>query len=173
MSDGGAGATLASWWTKQEAADRLQTSIRSIERRIAAGEIEAKKRRRSGPKQSYETVVNPTDIQKLMPAAHVVPATEPTPATSSERVEFAPTSTNIYEIFNALLTTLATGATASRQPTASEKPWLTLEEAAARSGLTVPLLKELCKSRKLRAIRDGREWKIHRKVLDAFEGGDH
>ena len=172
MSDAGASETLVSWWTKQEAADQLQTSVRSIERRISAGEIESRKRRKDGPKLQYETVVNPVDVQKLMPSAHVMPATETTPTASSRAAELPPQTPNIYDFLQALLATVATSATAPRQPAASEKPWLTLEEAATRSGLTVPLLKELCKTRKLQAIRDGREWKIHRKVLDAFEGGD-
>ena len=172
MSDGRAGLELASWWTKQEAADRLQTSVRSIERRISTGEIEARKRRKDGPKLQHETVVNPVDIQRLMPAAHVVSTGEPTPAASPQRGEVAPNSTSFYDFFNALLATLATNATTPRQLGEAEKNWLTVEEAAARSGLSETMLKELCKTGQLRALRDGREWKIHRKHLDQFEGGN-
>lgn len=170
MSVGGASQELATWLTKEEAAERLQTSVRSIERRIAAGEIEAKKRRKSGPKQSYETVVNPHDIDKLLPAAHVVAATGATAPASSPRSDFNAPTTNFYDFFQALLATMATAATTVGHPSPPEKPWLTLEEASDRCGLSVALLKELCRSGQLQAIRDGRQWKIHRRVLDAFEG---
>jgi hypothetical protein len=84
MSDGKASEALASWLTKQEAADKLQTSVRSIERRIATGEVESRKRRKPGPKQQYETVVNPADVAQLLPVAHVMPVTETAPCTIPE-----------------------------------------------------------------------------------------
>ena len=172
MSAGGAGNELANWLTKQEAADKLQTSVRSIERRIAAGEVEAKKRRKSGPKLQYETVVNPADIGDLMPAAHVMPAEETKPAASVKRPESAPSalnSTNIYEFLQALFTTMATGATAPRQIATVEKRWLTLGEAAARSGLSERFLSRLCKTKQIRAVKDAGDWKIDRASLDTYQ----
>jgi excisionase family DNA binding protein len=172
MSKSGAGEALASWLTKQEAADRLQTSIRSIERRIAVGEIESRKRRKNGPKQLFETVVNPADIDRLLPAAHIMPVGEQAPAASSNRVDSAAAaqpSTNLYEFFQALLATLATNATIPRQVAAAAKNWLTVAEAAEHSGLSEMFLKRQCQAGNIKAVRDGREWKIHRPNLDAFQ----
>jgi excisionase family DNA binding protein len=172
MSDSKAGEALASWLTKQEAADKLQTSVRSIERRIAVGEIEARKRRKSGPKHLFETVVNPVDLEKLLPAAHIMPIGEQAPAAGSHRADSAaaaPPSTNFYDFFQALLTTFATNATTPHQAAATVKNWLTLAEAAEHSGLSETFLKRQCQAGNIKAVRDGREWKIHRPSLDAFQ----
>ncbi|MGH9639316.1 MAG: hypothetical protein ACRD3Y_04600, partial [Bryobacteraceae bacterium] len=61
---------LSEWPTVEEAAARLGTSTRSIERRIEKGEIEAQKRPRAGKKP--ETVCHPRDVEKLLPPAPVV-----------------------------------------------------------------------------------------------------
>ena len=172
MSAGGASPELAEWLTKQEAADKLKTSVRSIERRIAAGEIEAKRRRKPGPKLQYETVVNPADVGDLMPPAHIMPTGEPAPATSAQRPEPAGSalnSTNIYDFFQTLLATLATSATAPRQVATAEKRWLTLAEAATRSGLSERFLGRLCKTQAIRAVKDSGDWKVDRLSLDAYQ----
>ena len=172
MSAGGAGHELADWLTKQEAANKLKTSVRSIERRIAAGEVEAKKRRKPGPKLQYETVVNPSDIGDLMPAAHVMPAEEIKPAASPKRPDSAPgalNSTNIYDFLQAFLATVATNATVPRQIATVEKRWLTLAEAATRSGLSERFISRLCKAKQIRAVKDSGDWKIDRLSLDNYQ----
>ncbi|MBV9082232.1 MAG: hypothetical protein JOZ62_06135 [Acidobacteriaceae bacterium] len=59
------------WPTKAEAARRLDTSIRNIERLIARGDIESSKPTQPGRKPI--TIVNPDDLARMHPPAHVMP----------------------------------------------------------------------------------------------------
>jgi excisionase family DNA binding protein len=156
---------LSSWPTTREAADTLQCSVKSIQRLIAAGKIEARKRQRKG--KSPETICNPQDVSNLLPAAHIMPATIPAAHPSG----VAPKPANSHEIFpiapalqglGSLLASIATAATA----TPAAKRWLTLQEASDSCGLSVRFLRRAILAGDLHAVRDGRTWKIRREDLD-------
>jgi hypothetical protein len=59
-------APMETWPTVDEAAARLETSRRTIFRYGTAQEIEIRKR-------AGKTVCNPTDIERLKPATHIMP----------------------------------------------------------------------------------------------------
>lgn len=139
-------AELAEWLTIPEAAARATTSTRSIERRIASGEIETRKRPRPGKKP--ETVCHPRDIEKLLPPAHVMlghvapTAFATRPAPSGSRVPWEAALEKIATILSAKNSSEAIGAIPG---SSSGKLWLTLDEAAERYDLGRSALRRLAK----------------------------
>ena len=158
------------WPTKAEAARRLDTSIRNIERLIARGDIESSKRTQPGRKPI--TIVNPDDLARMQPPAHVMPpetgATGETQALQRATLhqQTAAAFSLTEQQLAALLQHIATIATGPAGERVDTKRWLTPAEAAALSGLSEPLLRRLIKAGELFARRDGREWKIRREDLD-------
>jgi hypothetical protein len=141
---------LLDWPTIPAAAARLGVSERTLERRIAAGEIETRGRRRPGKRP--ETVCQPGDIARLMPPAHV--ASNKTALQPAQRPEM-----DGWRMMTAV------AALSSRR---TGKSWLTLKEARDTSGLSVRLLRRLISAGEVQAIRDG-AWKIDRASLEAWQ----
>lgn len=169
-------AELSEWPTIKEAAAALQTSPRSIERRISAGEIETKKRSR--PLRKPETVCNPADVQRLKPPAHVMPAEQARlntrPAEQSDAGELVRTGPGTQErnpALSALDLLVGLGATmaAKNESRASHKRWLTVAEASDSSGLSERFLRGLIRSNGIAAVKDGRTWKIGRDALEEWK----
>ncbi|MBV8895799.1 MAG: hypothetical protein JO051_04755, partial [Acidobacteriaceae bacterium] len=119
---------LSEWLTIADAAAALLTSERSITRRIKTGEIEARHRPRPGRKPL--TVCNPADIERLQPPAHVMPDYSSNAALvpASERIPAGPT---LHDVIAAM----ATAAAARPTPKQETRPWISLTEAAAATGL--------------------------------------
>jgi len=168
-------STELSWPTVTEAAAQLKTSARTVLRKIAAGEIEARKRPRLGAKA--ETVCNPADLQKLLPAAHVMPADGASSAIAARKPPAGRNAlglagqAHLQNFLDRLAASLATIAS-SQRPRIEEgtgKRWLTLQEASEHSGLSARLLRRAIQAGELRAIRDGKRWKIERDALDRFD----
>lgn len=160
------------WPTLAEAAEQLTTTERSIQRRIAAQEIEARPRHRPGRRP--ETVCNPRDIERLKPTAHVMPAdsgsrrelarlTPPAPAPPQ------PEAQALAPLLAALAATI--GAGQHSEALDMNRRWLTLEEASGHTGLSSNFLRRQKKAGKVTAVRDGREWKYDRQSLDNFTPG--
>jgi hypothetical protein len=151
--------SLADWPTIPEAAAKVGASQRTIERRIAAGEIETRTRPRPGKRP--ETVCHPRDIDKLLPPAHVMPTNGST-ALQVRRTEIGPT-------FDAAVERIASILTSSRDTggnvAITEKLWLTLDEAAELSGLGYSVLKGLAKP-----VGPHGALRVQRKALEAFNG---
>lgn len=142
------------WVTKEQAAERLNVSVRSIERRIADGQLRTMKRPRRG--QHPETMIHPDDFARLEAEARTTEIVTP-PATQTAALA------TLSEQVPDLITQLARAI--RPEPTPQN---LTLKAAAEYTGLPKGLL--------LRAIREGRlaahKWRdayfIHRDDLDAF-----
>jgi|SRR5579884_330049 len=150
---------LSQWPTIAEAAAALQTSSRSIERRIAAGEIEARHRPRPGRKP--ETVCNPADIERLKPQPFVMPETAANGAlTKAEKIPAA-----------GALDLIAAAIAGAHHTGPPARTWLTAAEAAEASGLSIRLLKRLASAGQIAAVRDKRQWKFHREKLAAWTPG--
>lgn len=141
---------LLDWLTVPEAAARLKTSERTVERRIAAGEIETQPRSRPGKRP--ETVCHPRDVGKLMPQAHLVKAD-----TGSALAPMAG-----LEMWGML------AGLAMRSSRGAGKGWLTLTEASKSSGLSVRFLRRLIRAGEIQAVKD-RAWKIDRFSLDTWQ----
>lgn len=141
---------LTSWPTKAEAAEQLNISVRVLERRIEQRQVEALPRKRTDGRRP-ETVCNPRDIERMKPPAHVMVQEKSEPL--------------------AALPIMAALARSLRKP-AEPIRWLTIEEAAARSGINHRTLELAVKDQQHRAAlhawRDGRQWKISSVRLDSY-----
>ncbi len=148
---------LSNWLTLDEAARELGTSTKTIERRIALGEIEAGKRATPGKKPV--TVCHPEDVAKYKPDAHLMPV-----SAKSEARALAPSVNPL----DALAAMLGAVLSARPEPTPAAR-WLTLAEASARSGLSPKILERAIRRKLLNAVKDGSEWKIKSSRLDEFD----
>lgn len=175
---------LNHWPTEAQAAAQLGVTVRSIGRYAEKGRIEIRKRQREGKKA--ENVCNPRDIEKLLPAAHVMPeesVLDP-PATKGTAIaQLRPSLSgppNLASEFIALIHALAAALQADH---AAAKPrlalWLSLEEAASFSGLSVSYIRDSLvashqyqEGQNLIGIRGGPRgaWRINRGSLEAFAG---
>lgn len=150
---------LSDWMTIPEAAEYLGASTRTVERRIAAGDIQARTRPRTGKRP--ETVCHPADVDKLLPGAHVVSnpvVGHRAPETALQRIPIA----QIAPIPPPKNTVVEIGAVAVP---ITEKLWLDLDEACAYSGLGRSILKRLAKP-----VGPRGALRIHRKALEEFTG---
>lgn len=155
-------ADVTNWLSKADAASFLKISIRALERKIEAKEVETAPRPRDGKRP--ETVCNPQDIERLMAKpAHVMPAD------SSTAIATRPPEK--YGRAVALEVMAAVAAMRGIQ-LQSERRWLTLPESAERSGITKRSLQLAIKDEQHRAAlgawKDGRSWKIDRVKLDSY-----
>ena len=133
------------WPTKKQAAQLTGISVRTIERHIAAGKIEARPTDRG-------IVCNPADLEQLR--GGLLPAIAAPP-------QAAPQAGELASIVGTLLR--------HWQPPPIEDPelyrFLTLEEAAAESGLSTRFLQRAIRAKQLPVIRDGRAHKVSRRSL--------
>jgi excisionase family DNA binding protein len=174
----------ATWLTKQQAADALNVSTKTIEQLTQKGQIQQGRWRRptGGPELA---VYHPDDVARLVqerrpgPAPFVLPATAAgnghgagngTLATSRQPDEDARrvVAAGLSELLGAVrLLTSETSQTSERSEK-SEKPaplFLSLPEAAAATGLSEAYLRRQIAEGKLPAVRD-RGWRIRRKDLE-------
>lgn len=161
------------WITKDQAAAVLQCSKRSIERIIASGKIHTTKRER--PRKTPETLCARKDVEALIQGAFLLPS--PTMQTETatgnnalEATQIRPPAANTQNAAIAMLAavaqklaTIATPATEGNEGMA--RPWLTVDEAAARSGLSRRLIRQLINEGEIIAMKDGRAWKVHSQSL--------
>lgn len=152
--------TIEQWPTIEEAAAQLQTSVRTLWRYKKEGAIQTRKRQRPGKKP--ENVCRPQDIARLMPSdVHVMPAS----AAGKEITIRRPAPKTWEGALERIATIMAVPASVA----IGVKLWLSLDEAAAYSGLARADLLKLCQEEKLIARKSG-GWKIQRKSLEEFEG---
>jgi len=150
---------LESWPTKREAAQQAGVSVRTIERHIAAGRIEARPSKRG-------LLCNPKDVAALPRAATAVI----TPPDAGQ--ESKPGGENAASLVAALVAMLS--QLLQRQRIAlpdmdvEELRFLTLEEAAVESGLSEAHLRGAIRDMRMAAVRDGRQWKVSRRALRRY-----
>jgi hypothetical protein len=169
---------LTHWPTEAEAAAVIGCSVRTLQRYAGAGKIEIRTRPREGKKP--ENVCNPRDVDKLLPAAHVMPP-EDDAERSNDRTPPAngvPAVNNFgngkqidtFFAFIAAITTIV----ATRQNVAKPEPrlWLTLDEAAELSGLTAAYIRDRARVGAINAAAGGPygALRIQRASLEAFAG---
>jgi hypothetical protein len=168
--------SLSEWPNEAQAAAMLGTSVKTIMRYADAGKIETQKRPRPGKKP--ENVCNPSDIERLMPKAHVMPA-EVANGTAIARLPAEPAKTLDPAPVLAMIRAIATAIETERQIVQMPRLWLSLEEAAEYSGLSVHFLRDCIvepehyqPGQNLIGIRAGRRgsWRIQRASLEAFAG---
>jgi len=154
---------LSTWASKPQAAAALGISERTLDRLIAEGKgPERRLRRREGKRP--EPVYNPIDLDTLAAAQPALlhpdsPLGRPTTAIAARREYLPP----LHPAALALMDRLITMAQPAQPPPA--RPWLTIPEASAYTGLSGTLLRRLVREKRLPAIRD-RAVKLRRSDLD-------
>jgi hypothetical protein len=145
---------LSNWLTEAEAAARLGTTDRTIQRWCEAGKG-PERRKRPVPGRKAETVYNPDDVARMAetppavfsPGSALVPR-DPGPGSALVLRDPEPDS-RVALVLGMLQEWLQ-----SQQPK-KRGPWLTLKEASDYSGFSMALLRRLIAAEKLPTIWDG------------------
>lgn len=168
---------LSKWPTEPDAASAIGVSVRTLQRYAESGKIEIRPRPREGKKP--ENVCNPRDVDRLLPAAHVMPEDD---GKQNDAIVRTHSNGNLpvaqkftADTFFAFIATITT-AIATRQNDAIAAPapklWLSLDEAAEYAALSRGYLMGLIDTEKIAAVKGGPHgaWRIQRASLEAFEG---
>lgn len=144
---------LDAWKTKPDAAAMLGCSEKTIERYAEKGQLE--RRARLVPGRRPLPVFSPDDLERLQKES-VQPAPAPLGAPSNQSLALRTRGdlASLLELF-----------TRARDPAPPTKIFLTIEEAAAHTGLSEAYIRRKIRAAELPALRD-RGWKIRRADLD-------
>jgi hypothetical protein len=170
-------ADYSTWLTKQQAADAIGVTTKTVERFVQAGQIQQARWQREG-RGPQLAVYHPDDVARLASERKpgpLPPFVVPTSNGSANgnghgavtQVESKLESPRIHltsgdDLLHALTLLMSkVMSETSQTPTL----FLTLPEASAVSGLTQAYLRRACESGTLKAIKD-RGWRIRRKDLE-------
>lgn len=172
-------ADYSTWLTKQQAAEAIGVSTKTVEQLADDGKLEKQFWRRptGGPQLA---VYNPDDVARIAQERHPAPGPFVLPAVPAAAGNghgrrrssadpqaltvasaAAPGDDLVREFLHGLLRAAATPATSEN----SEKFFLTIPEAAALSGFSRAYLRRKCRTGWSGAIKDV-AWKIRRKDLE-------
>jgi excisionase family DNA binding protein len=159
------GPDISTWPTRHEAAQLCAVSLATVDRWIAAGKITTSKRPRPGLKP--EIVCNPADVRAYVPSMPAFPAylTDSTALATTQQQPAAAAPATIQPEMFALFAHLASEIARAVSPPSRPQRFLTLEEAAQATGLTITYLRRRIKDGTLRAVNDGRSTKIRESDL--------
>lgn len=166
-----------SWLTKQQAADAIGVTTKTIERLAAEGKVQQARWRRDGRGPEL-AVYQPDDVARIAaerrtaPSAFVLPVGVPPPSNGhgpASAVGLAlsaqppvPGDDILRRVFAAAIKAVSE---TSETPVAL---FVSIAEAAQVSGLSRTYLRRLIDEAKLPAVRDGRRWRIRRRDLEAL-----
>ncbi len=175
----------ASRMNREEAAEELGISVRSLQRTVKAGKLGVTYRRGDSGKQEAvfdadEIARHKADMQSETIKPAILPAQETTQALARiadlpmqlasvlEHLQIAATQRDTN-----LARSVADAVRESFQPETqlteiAAKPLLKLDEASKLTGLSRAILREAIDSKKLKAKLIGRAWRIKRNDLDAY-----
>jgi excisionase family DNA binding protein len=169
----------ATWLTKQQAADAIGVTTKTVEQLAKDRKLEQAFWRRptGGPQLA---VYNPDDVTRIAlerhqaPAPFVLPAIAPATGNGNGRRHADPPSQALArpasapagdDLVRQFLHGLLRAASTPPASESSEKLFLTIAEAADLSGLSRTYLRRLIRDEKLPAMRD-RGWRIRRRDLE-------
>lgn len=170
----------STWLTKQQAADAIGVTTKTVERFVQAGQIQQARWQREG-RGPQLAVYHPDDVARLASERKpgplppfVVPTSNGAANGNGHGIHTAPIEalartpdSSIANIDGADLLRVLVTAAARVMSETSQTPtlFLTLQEAAAVSGLTQAYLRRACESGTLKAVKD-RGWRIRRTDLE-------
>lgn len=163
----------STWLTKQQAADAIGVTTKSVERWAQAGKLQQGTRRRTdgGPEI---VVYHPDDVARLAKgrqqeaAPFVLPASEDVPSNGNgAHGDSALARVSLPTADEALVRAayIAGFQQAMSQTSQTSTLFLTLAEASTVSGLSVACLRRLIADQTLKAVKD-RGWRIRRRDLE-------
>jgi excisionase family DNA binding protein len=169
---------LSTWLTETDAAKRIGVSVRTIRRMASKGEVERRSRPISGRRP--EAVYSPEDVDRLtaekpflLPPGNELPAVQaPLHPSLVQTLMFlrevqAPMYTHIEEAMATIRKSLDAGPSARPE---RARPWMTIREASAYTGLTRGFLRRQVAAGELVMIRDREGVKVRKADLDRQAG---
>jgi hypothetical protein len=158
-------ADLSTWLTAEETCQRLQISLRTLDRRQRDGTAPMRALRHR-PGKKPEPVFDPADVQRM--AAPRTVATVPAPI-QAPRAPRAPRA-ELFALFERILTMDNAKALPPVDPErwVPPLPWISVATAAEISGLSQSRIRRLAGAGEIAAVRDGC-LKIHREGLLAWK----
>ena len=162
-------ADVVEWISKQEAAKMLGVSLKSVQKYVGQGKLSAKyERGKTGdamfiPKAEVERMKEIHRLTTFRPAIPFPTITESVPTTVP--VQATPPAALVPDI---VVESLGRFLTMASIPS---KLLLTIEEAAAVSGLPKSYLRSAITEKRLPAVNVSRRWLIKRVELEAFVEG--
>lgn len=169
---------LSSWPNEAGAAAQLQVSIKTIQRYGEHGKVEVRKRPRPGKKP--ENIYNPIDIDRLKATPLVLRPERTEKDKTTNPITTTVRSEKLRELSESFLERLLVALERPPAPAIASpgvvapslKPWLTIQEAVAMSGLSQAFLRSRVREGKIFGVRGGRNGalRIHRASLEAFGG---
>ncbi len=155
---------------REEAADELGISVRSLQRTVKAGKLTVTYKRGESGKQ--EASFDPDEIARYkqeMEAETVKPAVTAPEATTRDTALARIDAPQYLTALQRYITDGAKPANHSHPQVAIEnKPLLKLDEASTLTGLSRQILREAINTKQLAAKIVGRAWRIKRTDLDLF-----
>jgi hypothetical protein len=152
MSKAPAGSDLSTWLTKRQAAHALATSEKTVDRYVTQGLLQVAYR--PTPGQRPAAVYPPDQVKELVAKYRRVIVAEEMPATAAVERSGSGSEAQALTLYAAMLQQLV------QRPADPPAPlWVTLDQAAAISGLSVGYLRRAIKEGQLAAVRD-RNWKV-------------
>lgn len=166
---------------KEQAAAKLQMSVRSLQRAVAAEMEKPKEQRRlnvvykRGKSGKDEAVYDAGEVAAYKREREQVTEREPTPkkesnALISMTMGDASRQTQLVALVSAVRE-IVQAAPTHTDVTLSDlavKPLLKLDEAARLTGLSRAILREAIEAKNLKAKIVGRAWRVRRVDLDAY-----
>lgn len=170
----------STWLTKQQAADAIGVTTKTVERFVQAGQIQQARWQREG-RGPQLAVYHPDDVARLAserkpgPLRPFVVPTSTGPANGNGHNALVQVESKVDrpsiqltagdDLLHAL--TLLMSKVMSETSQTSDYEYLTIREAAAACRLTQAYVKRRCEAGAVPAIRD-RGWRIRRKDLEAL-----
>jgi excisionase family DNA binding protein len=156
---------------REEAAQELGISVRSLQRAVKRGALKVKYKR--GASGKHEAVFDSEQIARFKEEMEreVIPEPAP-PATTNDTKALARIDAP-EETRNALIQLLERANKLDEQKTTpavaiENKPLLKLDEASALTGLSRQILKNAIDNKKLKAQIIGKAWRVKREDIDQF-----
>jgi hypothetical protein len=179
------GPDYSTWLTKQEAAERIGVTTKTVERFVQAGQIQQARWQRDG-RGPLLAVYFPDDVDRMALERQrgplppfLVPKSADVPtngnghglmSTNNVLASTEPVSIDndpIRQLFAAALRAVMSQTSQTSARIGGERLYLTLPEAAAWTGLTEAYLRRKCRDGSLPAIKD-QGWKIKRTDLETL-----
>jgi excisionase family DNA binding protein len=153
---------------REEAAQKLGISVRSLQRAVKRGALQVKYKR--GVSGKHEAVFDSEEVARFKDEMEreIVPEPAP-PATTGDTT--ALTRIDAPEARNALIQLLERANRLDKSTPAvaiENKPLLKLEEASSLTGLSRQILRNAIEEKKLKAKIIGRGWRIKKSDLEAY-----
>jgi hypothetical protein len=167
------------WLNKKDAAELLGVNLRQLERRVAAGQVQKQVVERKPWQRASPVVFSRKDIEAILRGepnqyARVVKQTAAAPEPAAEQVEETAVAVNGAPAHPPAAAPglpwreLAVHLAAIASQKVTEKPWLSLTEAAQYSGLPLRWLRDRAKAGAIPAVNVGvkrERWMFNREGL--------